>query len=178
MYVSKNYWNSRMEPNKTNLSHPIEDNLLPNILSNYNKILDFGCGIGRTYKFYKNKSVTGVDFSSIYEERAKNEAKRQSINYNHLVHDIYQSELPFYENEFELGIMIKVLLHAKPDELKLILKEMKRVCRRVFFLSYCGNSENLAEHCFKHDYEEEIKTLGYKITFKEIIENQIAIIYE
>lgn len=178
MYNSKEYWNSRSEPNKQNNVDLIEEYLLRKILSCSNKILDFGCGIGRTYKFYKNKSVTGVDFSSIYEERAKNEAKKQSINYTHLVHDIYQSELPFSENEFELGIMIKVLLHAKPDELKLILKEMKRVCQKVFFLSYCGNDENLAEHCFKHDYEEEIKTLGYKITFKEVIENQIAIIYE
>jgi SAM-dependent methyltransferase len=178
MYRSKEYWNSRLEPNKTNKTHEIEDYLLPDILKDSNKILDFGCGIGRTFKYYKNKSLTGVDFSSIYEERAKNEAKKNSIEYVHLVHDIYEADLPFLDKEFELGVMIKVLLHAKPTELVRILTEMKRVCDRVFFLSYKGSDEVLAEHCFNHNYEEEISKLGYKIKYKEIIKNQIAIIYE
>lgn len=178
MYKSKEYWNSRKDPNKSNFTNYIEEIEIPKLIDNSQSILDLGCGVGRTFKFYKNKKVTGLDFSEIYQQRAIEEAYNHKLEYQHLIHDIHQDDLPFENEHFDIGITVKVLLHAPKEEMIRILTEMRRVCKKVLLISYHDENKKLAEHCFAHDYISELNKLGYLIKYKNIIENQIIIVYE
>ncbi len=177
MYNSKEYWNKRQDPNKSNYTNYIEDSEIPKLIEDCNSILDIGCGIGRTFKFYADKKVTGVDFSELYRQRAIEEASKHEIDFEHLIYDIHKNDLPFEDNNFDIGITVKVLLHAPQKEMIRILTEMHRVCKKVLLISYHDENKNLAEHCFAHDYISELNKLGYSIEYSKIIKNQIIIVY-
>ena len=171
MYNSKEYWNTRPQPNKYNHIMDYEQREIPPFVKEAKTVLDFGCGIGRTFPLYQYKKVTGLDFSSIY-------AKSCDKRINHIVHDVHESELPFKDNTFNVGLLIKVTLHANKKEVKRILSEVGRVCERVMLIAYDGELDKLAPHVFKHDYERIIKENGFKIQKSEFIEdNQRVIIY-
>lgn len=171
MYNSFEYWNERKEPNKYNHIMDYEKREITPFVKDCKTVLDFGCGIGRTFPLYEDKQVTGVDFSAIYKDRC-------DARYNHIVHNVHDSNLPFHKNTFDKGLLIKVLLHAPENEVKTILKEVGRVCKEVMLISYYGNLDVLAPHVFKHEYIDIIKDLGFKVKYqKEIEDNQIVIVY-
>jgi len=179
MYESVKYWNDRFNPNKRNGTNTTEESYLPEFLKGAINILDFGCGVGRTFKFYKNAvQVFGVDFSENYRQRAIQEAHDQNLNYKHIIHNVHQDPLPLSDRTIEKGLLLRVLLHAPPGEVETIIKEMGRVCNEVLLISYHGTSKGLSSHCFAHDYVDLVEKLGFAIKFKEITKDQIVLIYD
>jgi SAM-dependent methyltransferase len=158
MYKSKEYWNERPNPNKTNLMVQYEKESISNFFKEGN-VLDFGCGIGRTFPLYSGK-VTGVDFSTMYKGRAIEAAKH--LDYTHIIHDIHESDLPFKDNEFSQGLAIKVLLHAPDKEAKRIIQELGRVCEEVLIIAL-HTDKKTASHCFSRDYNKFITDLGFEV---------------
>lgn len=171
MYNSKEYWNERKDPNKYNNIMDYESREIPPFVKQAETVLDFGCGIGRTFPLYKDKEVTGVDFSSMYADRCDKRMK-------HIIHDVHESNLPFKDDSFDVGLLIKVTLHATSMEVDRILSEVGRVCQKVMLIAYDGDLDKLAPHVFKHDYEDILIELGFNIEYSKLIEdNQRVIIY-
>lgn len=172
MYNSKEYWNNRKDPNKYNHIMEYEQVSIVPFVKDADRVLDFGCGIGRTFPLYEDKQVTGVDFSSMYAERCDNRM-------SHIVHDVHSEDLPFKNDTFDVGLLIKVTLHATDKEVRRIISEVGRVCNKVMIIAYNGNLEKLAPHVFKHDYLSIIKELGFSIvSYEDVEDNQTVIVYE
>lgn len=90
------------------------------------KVLDSGCGNGRLYELFKEKTISyyGVDFS---EELIKI-ARKHYPQFKFQVADALN--LPFSANFFDKVFSIAVLHHIPSKELRLkYLKEIKRVLR-------------------------------------------------
>lgn len=172
MYNSEKYWNERKDPNKYNHIMDYEQRVIPPFVKDGETVLDFGCGIGRTFELYKDKQVTGVDFSTIYANRCD---KRMT----HVVHNVHKKKLPFGDSHFDKGVMIKVTLHATDKEVKRIISEVGRVCKEVMIIAYYGDLEVLAPHVFMHEYKDIIEELGFEVVkFEKIEDNQAVIIYK
>lgn len=170
MYNSKKYWNERKDPNKYNHIMGYEKKAIIPFVKGSKTVFDFGCGIGRTLPLYKDKHVTGLDFSSMYKDRFKGN--------EHIVHDVHENPLPFNDNYFDCGVLIKVTLHANDKEVKNILAEVGRVCKKVLVITYDGTREGLAPHVFCHDYKTILTDLGFDIvSAKHVEDNQIVIEY-
>lgn len=153
--------NAHLEPlnyEESAIKDFVEDNLL-----------DFGCGIGRTFKLYSG-NVTGVDFSSLYESRAKVAAKH--LDYTHLIHNIHKSKLPFKDKQFKKGVAIKVLLHANNKEANRIIQELGRVCEEVLIIALNTDKE-VHSHCFSRDYKEFIGELGEVTSYNKFKDQDI-----
>jgi SAM-dependent methyltransferase len=177
MYDSKTYWNNRPNPNKGTKPEDVDRKFIPRFLTSGSNLIELGCGTGRMFEFYKGFEVTGVDFAEQYSKACFDKANEHGLKYRHIIHNVHERMLPFGPNEFDKGLLIKVLLHANPEECKTILKEMGHVCKEVLLISYNGTSEGLAPHCFSHDYEAIIKDLGFKINELTLNGNQIIINY-
>jgi len=90
------------------------------------KILDLGCGSGRLYELFKEKTIDyyGVDFSNKLIEIAKNRYPQFKFQ----VADALN--LPFPNNFFDKVFSIAVLHHIPSEELRLqFLKGIRKVLR-------------------------------------------------
>lgn len=178
-YNSKTYWANRDNPNRKDAKpNAIESILREGVTGN---VLDFGCGVGRTFELYENASdVIGLDFVDTYRQRAMENAVGMPWGFYHTIHDVHVSNLPWPDGTFETGVLCAVLLHAPPDEAKRIIEEMGRVCRKVCVVSYLDNGQKLADHVFAHDYNQLMRdtgmTVNHRTTNKEL--NQLYFEYE
>jgi len=177
MYDSKTYWNNRPNPNKGTKPENIDARHIPPFLVGARSVVEFGPGVGRMYQFYKGLNVTGIDFAKQYEDAATQSAIAAGVSmYTHRIHDVHEKPTPYKDNQFEKGLLIKVLLHAPHFEAVRILKEVGRIAEEVLVITYGGTQDGLAQHCFVHDYEElledvgatvhEFKTEGNQVVFK------------
>lgn len=112
----------------------IRKNTLP-----HHKVLDAGCGYGRTAHWFSDEQYTGVDFLEEFIE----EAKKRNPTKKFLVADL--EKLPFGDLEFDWGVLIsvRVVIRSDPkgeEKWKKVEKELKRVCGKLMILEY-GNSE-------------------------------------
>ena len=101
------------------------------ILKDGEKVLDLGCGNGRYFEFFKNKSIEyiGVDSS---EELVKIAQKK----YPGVKFQIADAlKLPFPDNYFDKIYSIAVLHHIPSEELRIrFLEEAKRVLKQDGYL--------------------------------------------
>jgi len=176
MYNLKNYWGNRLDPN----SHFADDSIFlgknknfikSNITENSN-ILEIGPGIGRLVECYKNCKVTGLDITDKYKQRLIDNTKKYNIEYDFII-NTSEILLPFKDNEFDYVISSLVLLHQPPQNINTILKEMKRVGRKVIVISSVGEFLNKSSHCFNHNYKKicEEESLVYVEHDNEQYEN-------
>ncbi len=90
------------------------------------RVLDLGCGNGRLFELFKDKSIkyVGVDFSKKLIEKAK---KKYGNHFQ--IADIFS--LPFSDNYFDSIWSIAVFHHVPSKQLRLkALKEIKRVLKK------------------------------------------------
>lgn len=119
------YWD-RVAPEKR-FSHPLRLEWLERHLTSNAKILDYGCGYGRTLAElsaagYEN--TVGVDFSQAMLERAREEVGGARIVRNDgLI-------LPFKADTFDLVLLFAVLTCIpESDQQRGVLNEVERVLR-------------------------------------------------
>lgn len=139
------------------------------------KILDFGCGVGRTMQIFKKsdfKNVKGSDISSI----CLKECEKKGF---HLGKDIFlidKEKSPFDDNEFDVVFSDGLLEHYK--DMTYLVKEMCRISKNYVLLlqpnhtSFLGFifhllpnlKAQIKEH--KHplsDYKKCFKKFGFKL---------------
>jgi len=185
MSSQKDYWNTRGEAYMSDiLDSGFEDRELffQNLLIDHLKQLEFisifeaGCGFGWNVKRIKqefcDKVVGGVDFSLPQLKNAENYIGGLDIKL--LQGDIIN--MPFKENEFEIGFSIGVFMNIHKKNIYKAANEMKRVSKKyIIHLEYDedNTTERLREYrkpktnIISHDYREIYENLGLKtIVFK------------
>lgn len=125
MFQQDDYWN-RVAPEKE-FTTPFKLDLFANYVGKNDKILDYGCGYGRTLGFLKNEgylNLSGVDLSEKMIERARGE--NPSMNYGVVKHN----KLHFLDDSFDAVLLLAVLTCIiKNEEQEVIIKEIKRVLK-------------------------------------------------
>lgn len=119
------YWD-KVAPTKE-FATPFNMELFKKHVKEDSKILDYGCGYGRTIKYLINNgytNLTGIDFSEKMIERAKKE--ESMIEFKVVKNNI----LPFKDNSFDAVLLLAVLTCViYDDDQDKIIKEIKRVLK-------------------------------------------------
>ena len=120
----KEYWNSIAD--KKEFTTPFDLNEFSNYVKKDMKILDVGCGYGRTlselYEFgYKN--LYGVDFS-------ENMIKRAKANNPNTDFEVNEGDLPYKNDTFDSVILFAVLTCISDDDTQRdLIQEIYRVLK-------------------------------------------------
>lgn len=109
------------------------DNNLLDVLSFFNKrgvrrILDLGCGAGRhvIYLAKKGFEIYGIDISPEGIKSTKRKSKNEKVSVNLKIGSIYD-ELPYGDDFFDAVISIRVLNHARIEDIHTAIVEIERV---------------------------------------------------
>lgn len=115
--------------NNINLSH---EKIIKELIKPNEKVLDAGCGYGRSSIFFDN--YLGIDFSPDFIELAKKEHPDKEFIVGNL------KELPFKDKEFDWAFCISIKKMVEDnlgkDEWLKMEKELKRVAKKVLILEY------------------------------------------
>jgi SAM-dependent methyltransferase len=148
-----NYWNEHGST-KT-FQHPVNYDLLNNLLPRHARILDYGCGYGRVCKsLYDNnyKNVIGVDFSprmieygcSLYPELSLDVINSLPLNY--------------CDREFDAIFLFAVLTCIPDNQVQIeLIAEIKRVLRDdglLYISDLCLQSDERYLQCYRDFYEK------------------------
>lgn len=108
-------------------------------ITDYESILDVGCGTGALSKllFDKGLKVTGVDPSKGMLAQANKRLRNKNIE---LIEIISGEKLPFLDNSFDIVISSYVAHGLNPKDRIILYEEMKRVSKKYVIL---------------HDYNEK-----------------------
>lgn len=117
---------------KGKVSHIYNNFFRENIIYDYKnndnnlKILDFGCGDGRYYhyfrKFFNERNIYGIEISKKRIENCR------EIGWNN-VFLIKNNQLPFSSNMFDVINFMEVIEHIPKSEIDNILKELHRILK-------------------------------------------------
>lgn len=168
VYEPKSYWDSRAEAWKGSGVPQEFDNLvecLDPIITDKTKILDLGPGDGHIllkleelYEGVRDR-YTMCDVST---EMAAKCTKNTGI-----APDIWDGKkLPYPNVSYDIVLLLSVLLHVTPDNIKDFLLECRRVTRKVIFISTWHNPDEArtaGAHCFQHNYKDIFLETGFKI---------------
>ncbi len=94
----------------------------------YKSVLDVGCGLGECSAVNKELYV-GLDNSFSRVQFAKRRYSHCEFLMGDAVH------LPFEAKSFDMGMLIDTSHHLTDEELKIVLHELKRVCRKYIIVS-------------------------------------------
>lgn len=153
----KEYWNSVAE--KRNFTTTFQENEFCKYVDRNAKILDVGCGYGRTMnELYMNgyKNLVGADTAIEMINRGKRE-----FPYLEFVES--GDKLPFDDNTFDAVILFGVLCSAVSDDAHLnLINEIKRVLKPkgiIYVNDFLINTSISYKLCYKK-YEKEFGTYG------------------
>lgn len=136
-----------------------EDILFNQLFKKSDKILDLGCGAGRTtLPLYEQgfQKIVGIDLSKTAIKNAKMLAKQKKLEVQFLVADVL--ELPFEDNSWDGGIFSfngLFCIPKKENRLK-ALQEIKRVLKPGAKLVFTAHNRELMK-MFKSHYNQEKK---------------------
>jgi ubiquinone/menaquinone biosynthesis C-methylase UbiE len=139
-------------------------------LKTHHKILDIGCGAGRTtIPLYKQgyKDIIGIDISSTAIANAKKLAKSQELDINFLQQDVLN--LNFKENEFDGAIFSFNGLFCIPNHKNRLsaLLEIKRVLKPNAPLIFTAHNRELLKMFTSH-FRQEKKLWQEKLQDKRL----------
>lgn len=143
------------------------------------KVLDYGCGAGRSLRFIRDlgyKDIVGVDIS----EDMINEAKRLDKRGKYQL--IENSIIPYDDNTFDIIFMSYVFLEVgNIDDIIKILNEFKRVLKEnghiIFITSIVKNIKD-KWISFSYDFEENNKPLDHCQNLKLLIKDKNIILHD
>lgn len=119
------YWD-RVASEKR-FAHPLRLDWLACHLRAHSRVLDYGCGYGRTLAELEAagfENLVGVDFSAAMLERAQREAPRSKLLRNDA------RKLPFSDNYFDLVLLFAVLTCIPENQNQQnLINEVQRVLR-------------------------------------------------
>jgi SAM-dependent methyltransferase len=140
MEKTKDYWNE--VANEKIFSHPLRINEIEDYVNINSKILDVGCGYGRTLDaFYKLNyhDLTGIDYSQKMIDRGK-------LQYPYINFQIMENnEIPYHDNTFDCVILFAVLTCIIGNrEQEKIISEIHRVLKSkgiIYISDYLLNTD-------------------------------------
>lgn len=106
----------------------------------FQKILDFGCGLGRHSIFFAKNGfdVSAFDLSMDGIKHLQNWAQHENLKINTKVADML--ELPYSDDSFDCIFAYHVISHTDSKGMETIVKELMRVLKKdgEFFLTLCS----------------------------------------
>ena len=156
---------------------------IPFILREYGKsdakVLDYGCGTGRSLRFIRDlgySDIVGVDISN----DMINEAVKIDPNGKYKV--IESAKIPYEDNTFDIIFMSYVFLEVGDiNEIIKILKEFKRVLKQdghIIFITSIVTDIKDKWLSFSYDFEENNKDLSKCQTLKLLIKDKNIILHD
>lgn len=136
-------------------------------------ILEVGSGYGKIYQFltdYCKIDPSRIDFCDfVHSMRYK--CKELTGRFP----DYWDGQrFPYKNNDFSLVISFDVFLHVPLDNIDDFFKEHIRVCNGyIFIATYTGTANNLAPHCFRHDYIKLFRENNMNIIHEALFRNGI-----
>jgi SAM-dependent methyltransferase len=152
------FWNLKY-PNKTGITQPenkywsghghfmrtsvLTANEVKKFTMPYHKVLDLGCGNGRTafslVDYLKDGYYEGVDISKEQVDFCKDNITSKYPNFNFTHIDVFNSfynptgkpfsKLPFKDGTFDTIVLTSVFTHMLPADVEIYLSEIKRVVK-------------------------------------------------
>lgn len=132
------------------------------------RILDVPCGTGRLslHLLKKGYSVTGADISSEMVRYTNERLIKEGIS-NKIVAKVEDAEkLSFPDNDFDVGISLRLLGHTPPENRLKILQELNRVCSKCLVLVYY--SKNCVKNILRKNKRSRNNTSWYPVSIPEI----------
>lgn len=156
---------------------------IPFILEEYGKnkkkVLDYGCGTGRSLRFIRDlgyADIVGVDISNDMIKEARN---IDSIGKYELIES---AKIPFENNTFDIIFMSYVFLEVEEfNEIVNILKEFKRVLKEdgyIIFVTSIVTDIKDEWLSFTYDFEENNKELDKCQNLKLLIKDGNIILHD
>lgn len=178
-YNSLKYWQGRSNPNDNHGITKSEAQSIREFVKGGISLLDFGCGTGRTFHLYRadhERKVVGIDFVTNYQAEALKMATDVGLDFTHVPWNVHRADLPFFEEAFDKGLLIKVLLHANDKEARRIIEEMARACQQTLLIAY-NKPGKTAKHCFTRAYRPLLEEMGLNVLSHKHVDNQDIIIF-
>lgn len=129
------YLTSRDDWRHLNQTHK---DIIDKLIKPEDNVLDAGCGYGRASEWIEN--YTGIDLSPDLIEHAK----RMYPDKDFIVGSLKQ--LPYQDNEFDWSICISIkamiIGNCGKEEWDIMLKELKRVAKKVLVLEYTNPQDH------------------------------------
>ena len=153
--------------------------LLEEYDKNKSKILDYGCGTGRSLRFIRDlgyNDIVGVDINNDMIKEAK------KIDPNGKYELIESAKIPYENNTFDIIFMSYVFLEVgKFEEIVKILKEFKRVLKQNGFIIFVTSIVTDIKDewlSFTYDFEENNKKLNKCQNLKLLIKDGNIILHD
>lgn len=114
----------------------------PKQLSEFDSILDFGCGCGRLARMFKGHHgrIAGCDIDHRHVEWCST-----ALDYMDAKLSYVHPPAPFADNEFEAVISISIFTHLNEDSQDEFLQELARLCRPDGLLFLTTHGERALE---------------------------------
>lgn len=126
---------------------PVHRVIIEKEIKPIDKVLDIGCGYGRTAHWFKDEQYTGIDFVPEFIEIAKELHPNKIFQ----VMDVRQL-FPFKDKSFDWGVLISmkgmIIREMGQEVWDGIQKELSRICKKLLILEY-GNNQK--EEAAKYD---------------------------
>lgn len=126
-------WNKIFKQKGRSYTSP--QNNMPKIVKifkdhNVKKILDLGCGAGGNLVYLAKRGfeVYGIDIAKEGIKVAKDWLKENNFHTNLKVGNIYK-KLPYNDNFFDAVISVRVLHHARIEDIRRAIKNVERVLK-------------------------------------------------
>ena len=181
-YDETDYWNKRIKPNSATFDatqHHI--NYVRENLKGTTEILDFGCGVGRIFDAYKDKHfITGFDISKKYVNEIMLKNNDYEFHFDLIIGKMGKTQFP--DNAFDAVVCVSVLLHQRPCNIEMVLKEIVRISKKAIIISYQDENQDYDvindkkksnRHCYNYNYIDLCNKLGFKISNYKCVGNQV-----
>jgi SAM-dependent methyltransferase len=132
------------------------------------RVLDWGCGTGRhLYNLFHLPEVEAFGFDQ--SETIVNAGfgwASPDWRASHIAIGAPTDRLPYPDKWFDIAFSCEALLHTRPEDLRVCLSEIVRVCRGHILhiespTSWMGYSPS-CDGCWGHDFIRAYKDLGYE----------------
>ena len=122
----------------------------------FSSVLEYGCGYGRyTRLLLQNFKIKSYVATELSQDSIK-EAKKLSREFDNVEFKIATIKDLNFDEKFNLVLGIEVLQHIKEEEIQTCIDKLVNLSKKhiVNIDSYLDvKPENLAHHCFNHNYE-------------------------
>jgi len=122
----------------------------------FSSVLEYGCGYGRyTRLLLQNFKIKSYVATELSQDSIK-EAKKLNREFDNVEFKIATIKDLNFDEKFNLVLGIEVLQHIKEEEIQTCIDKLVNLSKKhiVNIDSYLDvKPENLARHCFNHNYE-------------------------
>lgn len=155
LYNELEYWANRNNPNSPD-SPEVDIRYLASHLHDAGLVLDYGPGVGRTFDAYDWHTVVGYDITDRYYDRAAARAMTLGLVYVPVIVNKI-ARMPFPDKTFEAAIACEVLHHIRPENIKMVVEDLRRVADKVIVIAAYTEEEpfdvkTTLSHCYNHPY--------------------------